>query len=157
MDTKKFRRVLGHFCTGLTVVTSTTDAGPVGFTCQSFSSLSLDPPLIVLCPAKSSTTWPEIRRSGRFCVNILADHQETLSSRFAVSGGAKFAGVEFGASPNGSPLLPDALAWLDCTLNAEYDGGDHSIAIGRVHDLDAAPGARPLLFHRGQYARAVER
>jgi 3-hydroxy-9,10-secoandrosta-1,3,5(10)-triene-9,17-dione monooxygenase reductase component len=86
----------------------------------------------------------------------VADHQETVSNQFAVSGGDKFVGIEFGASPNGSPLLSDALALLDCTLHAEYEGGDHSIAASRVHALDAAPGSRPLLFHRGRYTRAAE-
>lgn len=156
IDPRKFRNVLGQFCTGLTVVTSMTDGAPTGFTCQSFSSLSLDPPLVVLCPSKSSTTWPRIRNSGRFCVNILADHHETLSDKFSVSGGDKFTDIEFGSSPSGSPLLPDALAWLDCSVHAEYDGGDHSIVVGRVHALDAVSDSRPLLFHRGRYARTAE-
>jgi len=86
----------------------------------------------------------------------VADHQETVSNQCAVSGGDKFAGIEFGASPNGTPLLCDALACLDCTPHAEYDGGDHSIAASRVHALDTAPGSPPLLFHLGRHTRAAE-
>lgn len=145
------REVLGHFVTGIVVVTATGPDGPVGFTCQSFASLSLDPPLVSFAPARSSTTWPRIREAGTFCVNVLAaDHQE-LSVGFARSGGDKFAGVPWRPAPSGAPVLRSVSAWIDCTLWNEFDGGDHTIAVGRVLDLGADPARLPLLYYRGRY------
>jgi len=150
------REVLGHFVSGIVVVTAIGGAGePIGFTCQSFASLSLDPPLISFSPARTSTTWPRIRPVATFCVNVLAaDHQE-LSAGFARSGVDKFAGVDWRAAPSGSPILDGVSAWIDCTLWNEYDGGDHTIAVGRVHDLGADPARLPLLFYRGRYGVAA--
>src|ERR1700728_869398 len=94
-DQARFREVLGHFATGITIVTATDEGEPVGFSCQSFAALSLDPPMVILAPAKSSTSWPRIARAGSFCVNILGEHQESICRAFAVSGGDKFDGVEW--------------------------------------------------------------
>ena len=151
-DQDAFRSVLGHFCTGLTVITTMDGGEPVGFTCQSFSSLSLDPPLITFSPAHTSTTWPRIREIGQFCVNILAEHHEGLSTQMSKPGTGKFRGVSWQPSGNGCPRLEDAAAWIDCTLDAEHDGGDHTIVVGRVQDLGSTPHHRPLLFFRGRYA-----
>jgi 3-hydroxy-9,10-secoandrosta-1,3,5(10)-triene-9,17-dione monooxygenase reductase component len=144
------REVLGHFVSGVVVVTAIED-GPVGFTCQSFASLSLDPPLVTFAPARTSTTWPRIRAAGAFCVNVLAEDHQELSGKFARSGTDKYAGVAWRPAPSGSPILEGVSAWIDCTLWNEYDGGDHTIAIGRVHDLGADPARLPLLFYRGNY------
>jgi 3-hydroxy-9,10-secoandrosta-1,3,5(10)-triene-9,17-dione monooxygenase reductase component len=151
VDPRQMREVLGHFASGVTVVTADTTAGPIGFTCQSFSSLSLDPPLVVLAPARTSTTWPRLREIGHFCVNVLAEEQTQVSQTFARSGTDKFAGVPWTRSRHGSPVLADVVAWIDCELWAEYDGGDHTLVAARVLDLGAAPERRPLLFHRGAY------
>jgi flavin reductase (DIM6/NTAB) family NADH-FMN oxidoreductase RutF len=151
VDPGTMRDVLGHFASGVTVVTAQGDAGPIGFTCQSFSSLSLDPPLVVIAPARTSRTWPQLRALGRFCVNVLAEDQTELSVTFARSGADKFAGVPWRPSRLGQPVLEDVVAWIDCELWAEYDGGDHTLVAARVLDLGADPGRRPLLFHRGDY------
>jgi 3-hydroxy-9,10-secoandrosta-1,3,5(10)-triene-9,17-dione monooxygenase reductase component len=151
VDSRLLRDVLGHFASGVTVVTADTAEGPIGFTCQSFSSLSLDPPLVVFAPARTSHTWPRLRELGRFCVNVLAEEQTDLSTRFARSGTDKFAGVPWRPSRHGSPVLDGVVAWIDCQLWAEYDGGDHTLVAARVLDLGADPGHRPLLFHRGVY------
>ena len=149
------RDVLGHFVSGIVVVTAAGPEGPLGFTCQSFSSLSLDPPLVSFAPARSSSTWPKIRPVGSFCVNVLAaDHQE-LSSQFARSGTDKFAGVSWRPGPSGAPLLAGVSAWIDCTLEHEYDGGDHTIVVGRVQDLGADAERLPLLYYRGRYGVAA--
>jgi 3-hydroxy-9,10-secoandrosta-1,3,5(10)-triene-9,17-dione monooxygenase reductase component len=149
-----FRTVLGHFCSGITVVTATDGQGPVGMTAQSFSSLSLDPPLVLFCPGKSSSSWPRIHAVGSFCINVLAEDQEELCRAFACSGADKFAGVGYTAAPHtGAPLLTGALAWMDCRLEAVHDGGDHEIAVGRALDLGARDSGRPLLFYRGGYGR----
>ncbi len=146
-----FRQVLGHFCTGVTVVTGMSDGEPVGFSCQAFAALSLDPPLVLFCPGRRSSTWARIAPTGRFCVNVLAEDQTSLSRTFARSGTDKFAEVPWTASPHGDPVLHDVVAWIDCALWAEYDGGDHTIVVARVLDLGAHPERRPLLFHRGSY------
>ena len=151
VDPALMREVLGHFASGVTVVTAVTADGPIGFTCQSFSSLSLDPPLVAFAPARTSRTWPRLRAIGRFCVNVLAEGQDAVSQNFARSGGDKFTGVRWTPSAHGAPVLEDVVAWIDGELWAEYDGGDHTIVVARVLDLGAHPDRRPLLYHRGAY------
>ena len=151
------RDVLGHFATGVVVVTAQqADGTLLGFTCQSFASLSLDPPLVSLAPARTSSTWPRIRAVGTFCVNVLAAEHEEVSVAFARSGVDKFAGVAWTPAPSGAPVLDGVSAWVDCELWAEYDGGDHTIAVGRVLDLSADPARPPLLYYRGRYGLASE-
>lgn len=152
LDAQHFRDVLGHFATGVTVITAVADGEPVGFTCQSFSSLSLDPPLVTFAPQRTSTTWPRIRGAGRFCANVLAEGQEELARRFARTGTDKFAGVRWSTSPSGCPVLDDVLAWVDCEVLRELDGGDHVLVLGRVLDLAVLGPAPPLLFFQGRFA-----
>ncbi|WP_055490648.1 flavin reductase family protein [Streptomyces sp. TP-A0356] len=156
VDPGEFRRVLGHFATGVTVITAPTadgEAGPAGFACQSFSSLSLDPPLVAFMVGRASTTWPRIARAGVFCVNVLAAHQGALCRGFAVSGGDKFAGVDHEPAPfSGAPRLAGATAWIDCAIHAVHTGGDHLIVVGRVEALGSGDGdGTPLLFHQGRF------
>ncbi|MFD8686948.1 flavin reductase family protein [Streptomyces sp. NPDC059651] len=159
LDRGEFRRVLGHFASGVTVVTAHDPAdpdGPAGFACQSFASLSLDPPLVTFMVARTSTTWPRIARAGAFCVNILGADQGALCRGFAVSGADKFAGVAHSPAPaTGSPLLDSVPAWVDCRIQAVHTGGDHLIVVGRVEALGASEedGPGPLLFHRGAFGR----
>ena len=149
-DEARFREALGHFATGVTVVTAMEEAQPVGFTCQAFTSLSLDPPLVALAPAKSSTSWPRIAAAGAFCVNILGEHQEALCRSFAVSGGDKFRGVGWHPGVLGTPVLEGSLAWVECELGTIQDAGDHELVTGRVVDLGVGEG-RPLVFFRGGF------
>jgi 3-hydroxy-9,10-secoandrosta-1,3,5(10)-triene-9,17-dione monooxygenase reductase component len=153
ISSETYRDVLGHFITGVTAVTGMHADGPAGFTCQSFASLSLDPPLVSFAPARTSSTWPRIRAVGFFCVNVLAEDHRDLSSAFARSGHGidKFAGVPWCPAPSGAPVLEGVSAWIDCTLWREHDGGDHTIAVGLVQDLGADPSRLPLLFYRGDY------
>jgi 3-hydroxy-9,10-secoandrosta-1,3,5(10)-triene-9,17-dione monooxygenase reductase component len=151
VDPRVMREVLGHFVSGVTVVTAMGPDGPLGFTCQSFSSLSLDPPLVTFAPSRISTTWPKLRAAGRFCVNVLSEEQRDLSQQFARSGTDKFAGVTWTLNPHGSPVLDGVVACIDSELWAEYDGGDHTVVVARVLDLGADPSRTPLLFHRGAY------
>jgi 3-hydroxy-9,10-secoandrosta-1,3,5(10)-triene-9,17-dione monooxygenase reductase component len=156
---RHFRAVLGHFATGVAVVTARaqSERRPVGMTIQSFSSLSLDPPLILLCPSRASTTWPHIRATGRLCVNLLAEGQADLARRFARPGGDKYAGIAWSPSPlSGSPILDEALAWIDCAIESEHDGGDHTVAICQVVDLEANHDRRPLVFFQSGYQRLLE-
>ena len=142
--------MLGHFASGVTVV-SAMDGDPVGFTCQAFAALSLDPPMVLLAPAKSSTSWPRIARAGAFCVNILARDQGALARSFSVSGADKFAGVEWRAGDaTGAPVLAGALAWAECRLEQIFDSGDHELVTGFVLALGVTD-AQPLLFYRGGF------
>lgn len=151
VDRQVMRMVLGYFVSGIVVVTGADADGPSGFTCQSFASLSLDPPLVMFSPSLTSVSWPRIRTSGSFCINVLASEHANYSNTFARSGGDKFAGVSWAPAPSGSPILDGVSAWIDCTLDNEYPGGDHTIVIGRVLDLGADPEQLPLLYYRGSY------
>jgi 3-hydroxy-9,10-secoandrosta-1,3,5(10)-triene-9,17-dione monooxygenase reductase component len=144
--------VLGQFCTGITVITTMHDDMPVGFACQSFAALSLEPPLVLFCPTKTSRTWPLIERAGTFCVNVLSHEQRDVSMVFGRSGDDKFAAVDWSPAPSGAPVLNGVITWIDCTVENVVDGGDHHIVIGRVTALGEPVHARPLLFYRGSYA-----
>ena len=152
------RDVLGLYVSGILVITDTGPGGPLGFTCQSFSSLSLEPPLVSFAPARTSSTWPRIRAVGAFCVNVLAADHQDLSVGFARSGRGpdKFAGVSWRPGPTGAPRLDGVSAWVDCTLRDEFDGGDHTIVVGHVQDLGADPERLPLLYYRGRYGVAPD-
>ncbi len=150
----RFRQVLGHFCTGVTVITASDGGRPAGFSCQAFAALSLDPPLVVFCPARTSATWRTIARVGAFAVNVLAEDQRHLARRFGRTGENKFDGIPWTPDAAGSPVLGGVLAWAGCTVEAVHEGGDHHIVTGRVRELGDCSGARPLLFYRGRYTSA---
>ncbi|MFD0381269.1 flavin reductase family protein [Streptomyces sp. NPDC127112] len=156
----EFRAVLGNFASGVTVITAPAaegEEGPAGFACQSFASLSLDPPLVTFMVARTSTTWPRIARAGVFCVNILGADQGELCRAFAVSGADKFAGVSHRPAPaTGSPQLDDVPAWIDCRIHAVHTGGDHLIVVGRVEAMGAEGEGDPLLFHKGRFGRLAD-
>ena len=154
LDQARFREVLAHFATGITIVTALEDGEPVGFTCQSFAALSLDPPMVILAPSRSSTSWPRIREAGAFCVNILEEHQEALSRTFAVSGGDKFDGIGWKPGLTGAPVLEGSLAMVECRLGEIFDGGDHELVTGLVVAMDVGEGG-PLLFYRSGFGRFV--
>jgi flavin reductase (DIM6/NTAB) family NADH-FMN oxidoreductase RutF len=149
---KHFRTVLGNFPTGVTVVTAVDDGEPAGLAIGSFTSVSLDPPLVAFCPDKRSSSWPHIEAAGAFCVNILAADQVDVCNAFAGKSDDKFDEVTWDTTHLGSPRLAGSLAWIDCSLEAVHDGGDHFIVVGRVNELDVErPDVGPLLFFRGGY------
>ncbi|NKY31594.1 flavin reductase family protein [Nocardia speluncae] len=147
----EFTSALSRFCSGVTIVTATGDDGPVGFSCQSFTSLSLEPPYVSFCPAVTSTSWPRIRAAGRLCVNVLAADQDEVCRAFARSGTDKFAGVEWAPGGNGAPSLAGSLVSLECTLVEELSGGDHTIVIARVTAVGPIRETAPLLFYRSSF------
>ena len=154
VDGARFRQVLGHFPTGVTVITATTESGPVGLAVGSFFSVSLDPPLVAFCAGKSSTSYPKIQAAGHYCVNVLADAQEDVSRVFASKGDDKFATIGWRRSPvTGAPIINDVLAWIDCEIDAVHEAGDHFIVIGRVLELEVGHDGGPLVFFRGGYGR----
>jgi 3-hydroxy-9,10-secoandrosta-1,3,5(10)-triene-9,17-dione monooxygenase reductase component len=152
VEAGNFRQTLGHFCTGVTVIAAMGADEPVGFACQSFAALSLDPPLVLFCPGKSSRTWALIEAAGSFCVNVLAHDQRDVSAVFGKAGADKFASIEWHPAPSGAPVLRGVLTWIDCAVESVLDGGDHWIVVGRVTALGEQDDQRPLLFYRGAYA-----
>jgi flavin reductase (DIM6/NTAB) family NADH-FMN oxidoreductase RutF len=153
-----FRRVMSHFATGVTIITAWDDAGrPTGLTASSFTSVSLDPPLILVCVSQKAQSYPAIKSAGRFAVNILCMGQEGVSRRFATTsaGDEKFVGLDYRTGPFGLPVISEALAELECTVVHAYPGGDHTIFVAQVEAADARGhlGKEPLLYFRGKYSR----
>jgi 3-hydroxy-9,10-secoandrosta-1,3,5(10)-triene-9,17-dione monooxygenase reductase component len=150
-----FRRVLSHFASGVVIVTGVVDGDPAGLTCQSFTSLSLNPPMVLFCPSKTSTSWPLLATVPYLCVNVLNAEQHELSEAFARSGTDKFAGVAWSSTPHGAPALGGAAAHIEARIAACYDGGDHHIVTCVVGALSAGSDPDPLLYYRSSY-RALD-
>ncbi|MGD3111802.1 flavin reductase family protein [Streptomyces sp. YGL11-2] len=153
-----FRDVLGRFATGIVVVTGVSTAGglPVGLAVNSFTSVSLTPPLVLFCIGHDSTSWPEMRGTGRFNVNILAEGQRHISARFASRSDNKFRGIDWSSAANGMPVIDGVLGLLECTVEAVHAAGDHDVVVARVHRMEVRDGGLPLLFYRGGYGRYTD-
>ena len=150
--TRRYRDVMGAFPSGVTIVTTQGENGPVGFTCQSFYSVSVDPPLVSFSIARTSKSLAAVRASGRVVINFLGAAQRHLSTQFARSGTDKWAGVAWTpADDNGSPVLDEVTGWVAGDVEREIEAGDHLIFLVRVSALHAAPDVEPLVFHRGSY------
>ena len=153
IDSRELRRILGHFATGVTVITTRDPAGePFGLTANAFTSLSLDPPLILICVDKSAQCYSCFAGANAFTVNFLGEDQEEISRRFATKGADKFAGLNWREGSNGAAVLDGAIGYLECKITQSYEGGDHTIIIGEVL-AGTASGDRPLLFFKGKYQR----
>ena len=150
VEPDRFRAVMGHFATGVAVVTVDAPGGPQGMTANAVASLSLDPVLVLVCFDNGARTLPEVRRAGRFGVNVLAAGQEHLARRFASKDDAKFAEVAHSVH-DGIPVLDGALAWVGCELERFVAGGDHTIGIGAVEAAEAGARTEPLVWFRGAY------
>jgi flavin reductase (DIM6/NTAB) family NADH-FMN oxidoreductase RutF len=153
ITSSKYRQVLGHFPTGVTVITAINDGVPAGMAVGSFASVSLDPPLVAFFAGNSSSSWPRIEAAGAFCVNILAEDQEGICRRFSSKDEDKFAGLGWKPAGSGAPLLDGVLAWIDCDIEAVSPAGDHVFVLGRVRELEVGHDGAPLLFFRGGYGR----
>ncbi len=151
---RRYRDVLGQYASGVTVVTTMQGDTPIGMTCQSFTSVSLDPPLVAFLPMKNSRAFAAIRLSRRFCVNFLAADQTDLSNSFASLEKDKFAGIDWEPTSSGMPRLDNIVGWVDCTVQHVYEAGDHYLVIGKVDDLGEGDATKPLLFHQGRYRTA---
>jgi flavin reductase (DIM6/NTAB) family NADH-FMN oxidoreductase RutF len=153
IDARRFRSILGHFATGVVAITAIDpETGrPTGLAANSFTSVSLDPAMVSFCVAHTSTTWPRLRQAERHCVNILSAPQRDVCLQFASKGGEKFAGLDWTESPGGEPVIDGALAWLECSVEAEYAAGDHVIVVANVHHLDRHHDGDPLIFYKGAY------
>jgi 3-hydroxy-9,10-secoandrosta-1,3,5(10)-triene-9,17-dione monooxygenase reductase component len=153
IDPALYRTVLGHFATGVTVITAMDGEEPVGMAANSFTSVSLEPPLVLFCPGKSSSTWPKIQRAKGWCVNILAEDQEEVCRLMAQKGAERFREIGWKSAPSGAPVLAGTVAHIDCRTVAEHDAGDHLIVVGRVLEMGVNNHEGPLLFFRGGYGQ----
>lgn len=152
VDQQEFRQVMGHFATGVTVITTHDGKGNLfGLTANAVSSVSLDPPLILCCIGRSSESHPAFAASGVFSVHILSHAQEALSRRFAKSGEDKFVGVAFGMGASGCPILEGSLAHLECEIRHRFEAGDHTIFVGEPIGISMDQETDPLLYFRGGY------
>lgn len=148
-QSRAFRDALGCFATGVTVVTIQSEHGPMGFTANSFSSLSMDPPLVLWSPAKTSARFPHYAGARHYAIHVLAQNQGDIIQRF-IRGGLGFEGMSFQHNAEGVPLIPDTLARFECEQHATHEGGDHLIVVGRVLRCAVTEGT-PLVFTKGQY------
>jgi flavin reductase (DIM6/NTAB) family NADH-FMN oxidoreductase RutF len=153
VDSRVFRDTLGHYASGITIVSALAGDEPIGFTCQSFYSVSAEPPLVSFSVMTTSRAYPRIRETGKFSVNVLAHDQHTVSNQFARRGTDKWADIDWAVTENGNPVISDTLMWLDCDIWAEHEAGDHFIVIGRVKELSPTGWHHdgPLLYFKGQY------
>ena len=153
IDHDAFRSAMGRYASGITVVAGHDGVEPIGFTCQSFYSVSLTPPLVSFSVMRTSSTYPRIRETGRFSVNVLEHKQSDISNQFARRGTDKWAGVEWNLSENSTPIIGGAIMWLECDIESEYEAGDHFIVVGRVNDMQFSKSANgePLVYFDGRY------
>ena len=153
IDPKKFREVLGQYPTGVSVIAAMLPTGPIGMVVGSFTSVSLDPPLVAFFPDRQSGTWAALSQAPQFCVSILSAEQEPECRKLASRDPGKFSGLDRQVSPNGSPIVEGAVAWIDCDRHSVTEAGDHFIVLGRVSKLEIGDGGLPLLFFQGGYGR----
>ncbi|MGY2737151.1 flavin reductase family protein [Sphingomonas sp. UYP23] len=151
LESGEYRRVLSHYPTGVCVVTAVLGVEPIGMVVGSFTSVSLDPPLVAFLPDRRSTTWPKIEAAGDFCVNVLSERQQAMCRTFASKSKNKFDEVSYRLSPRGVPIISDVVAWIDCQLHAVHEAGDHFIVVGRVLGLNVELPDPPLVFSQGAY------
>ncbi|MYW93531.1 flavin reductase family protein [Amycolatopsis rubida] len=153
-DPIRMRTVLGHFATGVVAITGIDEetGSPAGLAANSFTSVSLDPPLVAFCVAATSTSWPRVRSAGCYAISILSESQEAVCRQLAARGVGKFAGIEWTPSPSGAPVVAGSLAWIEAELDTEHGAGDHAIVVSRVRHLSSSD-LEPLVFFRGRYGR----
>jgi flavin reductase (DIM6/NTAB) family NADH-FMN oxidoreductase RutF len=149
----ELRRVFGAFPTGVTAVAALAGGGPLGIAASSFTSVSLDPPIVSVCTAHSSTTWPRLRQVPRVGISVLGAHQEEACRRLGGRGLDRFATLRWRATADGAVFVEGASAWLECSVFREVAVGDHDIVLLRVHELDADPAVAPLVFHGSRFRR----
>ncbi|WP_308283164.1 flavin reductase family protein [Pseudonocardia nigra] len=152
----EFRRAMAEFASGVTVVTGADEHGPVGFACQSFASVSLEPPLVLFCADHRGRAWPRISAAGRFCVHVLGEHQGDLCARFGSSRGRKYDGLEWRLSGWGTPALPDVLLRVHAEVHEVHVAGDHDVVLGRVLEVEHGARRQPMTFFRGRFGLEQE-
>jgi len=150
-DQRSFRDTMGRYPTGVAIIAATTPEGPVGMAVNSFTSVSLEPPLVAFCPMLTSTSWAQIRPVGGFAVSLLRDDHESVARLLAQKDADRFGSHEWRTSPSGHPVLAESLAWLDTTVETTVEAGDHELVVARVQSWSQAEGGQPLVFYGGRY------
>ena len=157
IDAVQFRQVLGSYPTGVCAITAlNADGAPVGMVVGTFTSVSLDPPLVGFLPDKKSSSWPQIEAAGRFCVNVLGSDQQQICRQVSARGDEKFAGVDYRVSDHRLPVIAGAIARIECSISAVLDAGDHWFVMGEVLSMEHLRDDDPMLFHRGRYGGFAE-
>lgn len=156
IDPAAFRKVLGSYPTGVCVITALNEGKPAGMVVGTFTSVSLDPPLVGFFPDKSSSSWPMIEQAGHFCVNVLGSDQQDVCRAVTAKGDAKFVGVEYVVSDHDLPIITDAIASIECRLYSVTEAGDHWFVLGEVLRMETVRDDDPMLFHRGRYGGFAE-
>jgi 3-hydroxy-9,10-secoandrosta-1,3,5(10)-triene-9,17-dione monooxygenase reductase component len=154
---RPLRDALARFATGVAFITAAPDGEPAGLIVNSFTSVSLEPPLVAFCPSRSSLTWSRMRRTRRFAVNILAGHHHRFACRATPPGADRFTGLRWEPGRDGAPLLSDALATVQCEIVTEHPAGDHFIVVGRVEDVHTTLNDDPLVFFAGAFRALLAR
>lgn len=155
-SSQRFREVLGHYPTGVTIITAIEAGGrPTGMSIGSFASASLDPPLVTFLANRDSSSFQKILRANSFCVNVLGVDQQSICRQFAAKGADKFTGISWRPALSGAPILEGVVAWIDCEIANVFDAGDHQLVLGRVRALDIATSDSPLVFLKGGYGGFV--
>ncbi|HTF47181.1 MAG TPA: flavin reductase family protein [Pseudonocardia sp.] len=157
IDPRVLRDIYGQFPSGVAAVCALVDGSPVGMAVSSFTSVSVQPPLVSVCIANTSTTWPVLRAGRRLGVSVLGEAHEEACRRLAARTDDRFRGLDLHVSGNGAVLVDGAPAWLDCSVEAEYPAGDHTVVLLRIAGFRIDPRARPLIFHRSGFRQLVER
>ncbi|HEX7751857.1 MAG TPA: flavin reductase family protein [Novosphingobium sp.] len=157
IDPAAFRQVLGSYPTGVCAITALGAEGkPVGMVVGTFTSVSIDPPLVGFLPGRSSATWPQIQTAGRFCVNVLGSDQQAVCRQVAAKGADKFAGLDIVISDHGLPIIAGSIARIECTIHSVTEAGDHWFVLGNVLHMEVSRDEDPMLFHRGRYGGFAE-
>ena len=157
IDPADFRKVLGSYPTGVCVITALNEGKPAGMVVGTFTSVSLDPPLVGFFPDKSSSSWPLIEKAGHFCVNVMGSDQQDVCRSFSAKGEAKFVGVEYALSDHNLPIIANSIASIECELYSVTEAGDHWFVLGRVLRMETVREDDPMLFHLGRYGGFAER
>lgn len=152
----ELRQGMSQFPTGVVGLCAVVDGEPVGMSANSFTSVSLEPPLVAVCIAKTSATWPKLERSTMLGLSVLGDQHDQVCRQLASKNGDRFAGVSWHSSDDGALYINDSALWLDCSIRDSHDAGDHFIVVFQVHDARAFPDIKPLVFHQSKFRQLVE-
>ena len=153
IDPRTFRHVLGQFCTGITIITTTDDGLPVGFACQSFAALSLDPPLVLFCVQTTTTTWPKLVDAPYLGISVLGESHDEAARTLAAKTGDRFSGLETSSTERGAVFIHGTSVWLETSIDQLVPAGDHTIVVLAISDIVINPDVEPMVFHRSAFRR----
>ena len=156
LDRQLLRGVFGCFPSGVTAICALVEGVPLGIVASSYTSVSMDPPLVSVCIGSTSSTWPRLRHSAKFGINVLAEGQGELCRQLAGKEVDRFAGVDFNTTSDGAVLMSESATWLECSIHSELDAGDHTIVLFEIHEVSREPHKLPLVFHASKFRQLAE-